>query len=135
MMLWICSAREEWTDWNRVHRKLLLEISNYFKGFRINDFWTIISSSSQNSKIFTESNSINFGSLMCKKSIDKISLIIISADISIISTNKNSFIIDIPQSFSCNLHRFRIIRFDHSSILKLRFKTIRIHLSLFSLCI
>lgn len=127
MKFWIWGATKERTDCNCVHWQLLFEVSVNLQGFWIQDLWAIVSSSTQNTEIFAEADSIDFGSFMNERSDHKLSLIVISANVAIISTDEYTFIINVPEGLARNLLRFGILRFDNGPELEFWLNIFRIH--------
>jgi hypothetical protein len=70
---------------------------------------------------------------MNERSDHKLSLIVIPANVAIISTDEYTFIVDVPKSLATNLLRFGILRFDNGPKLEFWLNIVRIHFA-FGVC-
>lgn len=85
-----------------IHRQFLLEVPHHLHSFRVNNLGAIVCSSGQNSKITAENNGVDLTVLVKMDLLENSALEVIVNQPTIVSTHKESLIVDVPQSPSCN---------------------------------
>lgn len=72
---------------------------------------------------------------MNESSGNEFSLIVISANVSVIRANEDTFVINVPEGLSSNLMGFGIVSIDECSVLKFRFEIIWVHFTVIGGCV